>query len=329
MNIGDILMLLISLIVFPGLIFISASSLFTEWFIRKVTARIQNRMGPSYTGPFGILQPFIDFIKLIGVKELKLQRYSSTMLAGLGLLMAIGALVSSLLLLPISIVRIQAPYDVIVLIYLTVVWTLIGLIIAALSYPNPFTIAGVSRMLALATFVEPAWVVALLVPFIATSKLYNCSYSVLCTSRYTLSILGINPLYILPYILGIIAILVASQAKLMYKPFDIPEAEQELISGHITEFSGPVLALYNLAHDIETTVIALIVVYIYLGGPYPYPHLSVPGALLLIIKYFIIVTIITIIRSVFGRFRIDDAIRSIIKYSLTISIIALILSWIM
>ncbi len=326
MSIADILMLLISLLVFPGLIFISASSLFTEWFIRKLTARIQNRMGPSYTGPFGILQPFADFIKLISVKELKLQRYSSTMLAGLGLLMVIGALVSSLLLLPISIIRILAAYDVIVLIYLTVVWTLIGLVIAALSYPNPFTIAGVSRILALATFVEPAWVAALLVPFIATSKLYNCSYSVLCTSRYTLGVLGANPLYILPYVLGITAILVSSQAKLMYKPFDIPEAEQELISGHMTEFSGPVLALYNLMHDIETAVIALIVVYIYLGGPYPYPHLSMYGLLLLLIKYFVVVAIITMIRSVFGRFRIDDAIRSVIKYSLVVSLIAVIIS---
>ncbi len=327
MNLIDILMLLTSLLVFPGLVFTSALSLFTEWFIRKLTARIQNRMGPSYTGPFGILQPFVDFFKLINVKELKLQRYSSTMLAELGLLIAIGALVSSLLLLPISIIRIQASYDVIVLIYLIIVWTLIGLIIATLSYPNPFTIAGLSRMLALATFIEPAWVAALLVPFIATSKLYNCSYSVLCTSRYTINVLGINPLYIIPYILGVIAILIASQAKLMYKPFDIPEAEQELISGHMTEFSGPVLALYNLVHDIETTVIALIIVYIYLGGPYPYPHLSIPGVLLLLIKYFIIVAIITIIRSVFGRFRIDDAIRSIIKYSLIISIIALAISW--
>ncbi|RJS84536.1 NADH-quinone oxidoreductase subunit H, partial [Candidatus Bathyarchaeota archaeon] len=55
--------LLFRILIFPGFLFLLAVTLFCDWFERKVMARMQNRVGPAYTGPFGILQPLADYIK--------------------------------------------------------------------------------------------------------------------------------------------------------------------------------------------------------------------------------------------------------------------------
>ncbi len=319
---------LFAILVFPGLLFLSALAMFTEWYVRKLVARMQNRMGPAYVGPFGLLQPLADFIKLVFVKEEKRQRYASPSMAKLGLALGIGGMVSVMLMLPISPLRLAAPYDVIVLAYAYVVWATLGMIIAGLSFPNPFTVAGTSRYIAMALVVEPAWLAALFVPITLTTALMRGNgvpFSVLYTAENAWR-LWLNPLYIIPMILSLVAIMVATQAKVMFKPFDIPEAEQELIAGPITEFSGPVLALYNFFHDLEITVCAIIITYIFLGGPYPFPHSSPIGVALLVIKYLAVVAVLTMIRSSMGRFRIEQGIATVVKYSLVPAVIGLVIA---
>ncbi|HDM92787.1 MAG TPA: NADH-quinone oxidoreductase subunit H, partial [Candidatus Korarchaeota archaeon] len=66
----EILTLLFKLTIFPGFAFLFVGSLLTEWYKRKVVARMENRMGPSYTGPIGILQPLADFFKLLTKEEI-------------------------------------------------------------------------------------------------------------------------------------------------------------------------------------------------------------------------------------------------------------------
>ena len=170
---------LFAAIVYPGLIFITALALFSEWFYRKATARMQNRMGPSYTGPFGILQPLADILKLLLAKEVKRQRYSSILLAEIGLSITIASVITCLLMLPISPVRFSGPYDIIILVYLYGVWHFVGLVIAALAYPNPFVVAGLSRLIALTVVIEPALFSSLLVPTLLSSTYCQPQYSVI------------------------------------------------------------------------------------------------------------------------------------------------------
>jgi len=303
-----------------------AIALFSEWFYRKVVARMQNRMGPAYTGPIGILQPLADILKLLLVKEVKKQRYSSLMLAEVGMSIAIASIVASVFMLPISPLRFSAPYDIIVLLYLYAVWHFIGLAIAVLAYPNPFVIAGLSRLIALTVVIEPAIFSSILVPAILTST--NCSptYSVLCISANSWRLWLNSPLAFISMLLALLSIIIATQAKLGLKPFDIPEAEQELIAGHITEYSGSILALYNLLHDIKLAFSALLITYLFLGGPYPYRHLSIAGITLLVIKYVAVLYTLSLLRASFGRRRIDQGIVMIMKYSLMPSIAALLIS---
>jgi len=111
----------------------------------------------------------------------------------------------------------------------------------------------------------------------------------------------------------------------MYQPFNIPEAEQEIIAGFETEFSGPLLALFRLLHDVELAISLLLGVYIFLGGPLPFRHFSIGGVLLLIVKYVVLVIVITLVKNVMGRYRIDQALIQLFKYSLIPAIISSIL----
>lgn len=328
--INEILYILFAVIVFPGLVFTTSLALFSEWFYRKVTARMQNRMGPAYTGPLGLLQPLADLLKLLMVKEVKRQRYSSVTLAEIGLGISIASVIASVLLLPISPIRFSAQYDVIILIYLYAVWHFIGMVLAVLAYPNPFTVAGLSRLIALTVVIEPILFGSILVPMIMLSK--KCVdypiYSIMCSSTKSWSLWFSSPIAFIAMALALVSAIIATQAKLGLKPFDIPEAEQELIAGHITEFSGTILALYNLSHDIKLAFSALLITYVLLGGPYPYKHLSIEGIALLVLKFFAILFILVWIRASYGRRRIDQGISLVMKYGLLPSVIALILSFI-
>uniref|UniRef100_A0A7C4JKL1 NADH-quinone oxidoreductase subunit H n=1 Tax=Ignisphaera aggregans TaxID=334771 RepID=A0A7C4JKL1_9CREN len=323
----EILYILFALIVFPGLIFSTALALFSEWFYRKTAARMQNRMGPSYTGPVGLLQPLADLLKLFLIKEVKKQKYASITLAEVGLGISIASAIASLLLLPLSPIRLSAPYDVLVLVYLYAVWHFIGLVIAILAYPNPFVIAGLSRLIALTCVIEPAMFASILVPVMLASTSCTPKYSIICATTNSWKLWSSSPLAFVSMLIALAAIIVAMQAKLGLKPFDIPEAEQELIAGHITEFSGSLLALYNLSHDIKLAFSSILITYLFLGGPYPYRHLSVEGILLLVAKFMAILFILTLIRASYGRRRIEQGITLVMKYSLLPSIIALILAY--
>lgn len=327
MDVGMILMMLFAVLVFPGLLFVFLIAILSEWWLRKVVARAQKRMGPSYVGPAGILQPLADFLKLLFVKEEIKQKYSTTGLAKVFAFIGIGAMVAITLLLPLSPVKLEAPYDIVVLTYFCCVWAPFTMVVMALSIPNPFNAGGASRLLSIYSVTEPAYFMALIVPVFLVNEFVGSEvpYSVLETSQ-NVWILWTKPATAAILALSLLAILVTSQAKAMAQPFNIPEAEQELIAGPITEFSGPLLALSNFIHDAEIAITTLITVYLFLGGPYPFPHLSIPGAALVIIKYVALLTIIAVIKASFGRFRIEQGISVIVKYSLLPALLSIIIA---
>ncbi len=322
----SLISLLISIVVFPGLLFIVALALFTQWWVRKISARLQNRMGPAYVGPIGLLQPLMDLWKLIHVKEEVIPKNSMPGLAKLFGILGISGAITALAMLPISIYRVNGPYDFLVYMYLCCLLVPLSMIFMSLSMPGPYTAVGVSRILTLITICEPAYFAAILVPVALTSNM-GIPYSI-----YTASVnvwkLWFNPVTLPLMILAFIAAIVTFQAKSMYQPFNIPEAELEIIAGFETEFSGPILGLGILFHDIDTVVTALSITYILLGGPYPYPHTSIPGIVSLILKYMIVVTLSVIIKNAFGRYRIEQALKILFKYALIPGLLAVILAMI-
>jgi NADH-quinone oxidoreductase subunit H len=327
MFVEQIVVALISVFVFPGLIFTAALAFFTQYLIRKLSARFQRRMGPSYVGPFGVLQPFYDFLKLLRAKELVRTRFSMVRVAEVSLVIGIAFLIAALTFLPISIFRLQSELDVFVFFYMASVIPFIVKVIASIAMPGPYTSIGVSRMLSMATITEPAFFASIVIPVYLASKQGNVPFMSL-SSYANVAKLWTNPVTAIVLLLNLIAYMVSLQAKAMYQPFNIPEAEQEIIAGFETEFSGPLLALAKLFHDIEVSVSLLLGVYVFLGGPLPFNHLSVEGVAIMIIKYLALVTIITFIKNIMGRYRIDQALLQVFKYSLVPAIIGAIVAMI-
>lgn len=316
-----------ALLIFPGVLFIFSLALFTQYLFRKLSARMQKRMGPTYVGPAGVLQPLYDLWKLIHVKEEVVNKYSMPKLAKIFGLLGLSAAIAVLPLFPLSPLRIYGNYDFLVYMYLCCLWIPFMIILMSLSMPGPYTSAGISRLLSFITISEPAYFTALLVPVALTSKDSSPVYSIFTTSRNIWQY-WLNPYTFPLLLLALISAIVTLQAKSMFQPFNIPEAEQEIIAGFKTEFSGPILGIGNLLHDLETTITIIAIVYILLGGPYPYSHLSLPGIIILMVKYLGVVLLATIIKNAFGRYRIEQALYTMFKYSLIPAVIAAILTYI-
>jgi NADH-quinone oxidoreductase subunit H len=126
-----------------------------------------------------------------------------------------------------------------------------------------------------------------------------------------------------PQAIGFIIFLVAAQAELERIPFDIPEAEQEIVAGWLTEYSGRKLALIRLAKDMELVFVSGLAVALFLGGPVgPSPAglewLVYPAYFL--IKLALVVAILAFIRGLFARARIDQMVSFGLRYLVPISL---------
>ncbi len=309
-------------LIYPGLLFIFFIALATQWIVRKIVARMQNRMGPAYTGPYGFLQPFADFFKLLTKEDIDVIGSAGSAVVT-SLVLALGSLIALLLMLPLSPWPIYAPGDVILALYL-LLWPTIAIVIAGFAVPNAFSSTGSSRLLSLVLAYEPPFIMSLLVPVVLSSRYFGTSYSIY-GAALTSPNLWLRPSSAIVMALALFSAILSLQAKLMKKPFDIPEAEQEIIAGMFTEYSGPKLAYIILLHDIELSALAILIVYLFLGGPAPLPGLT--GIVSVALKYFIVVLVVTWIRASAARLRVDQAIAIMWKYVLPVSIVALVASF--
>jgi formate hydrogenlyase subunit 4 len=124
---------------------------------------------------------------------------------------------------------------------------------------------------------------------------------------------------------AIIAVFIAAQGKLLRVPFDIPEAETEIVHGPLTEYSGPKLALFRIAYDIETLAVAGLLVALFLGGPTSWSivGLQVPAVVDFLIKALVIVLVTTTIRNIVARLRIDQALKFFWTFGLLLALLSL------
>ncbi|MGZ5488862.1 MAG: complex I subunit 1 family protein, partial [Candidatus Aminicenantales bacterium] len=249
------------LLVYPGILFLFAYSTFSEWFDRKVYARLQNRMGPTHTGRFGLLQPIADFFKLLSKEDIVPEAADKGLF---NVLPAIGLAVVSTaaLLLPLWNFDLAKPGltsfsgDIIVMLYLLSLPTLI-LFLAAWSSTNLFSTIGGARVLTMLFGYEVPLFRAVLSPAILANSWRLAEIAAFYQAK---------PLLLLVNVLGFLVALIAVQAKLERTPFDIPDAETEIVGGTFTEYSGKKLALFRLTFDIELGVASGLLAAVFLGG---------------------------------------------------------------
>ncbi len=279
-------------LIFPGFLFTGALGIFASWFDRKITARVQWRKGPP------LLQPLYDLIKLLG-KELILPANSSlwTFLVFPIVGLAASALASSIIWLAFLFPEKGFVGDVFVVIYLMGL-PAISLIVASFASANPLASQGASREIKLLLSYELPFILAALVVLIKAQsiKLGGLIF------YQAVNGLGIGSFS------GAIAFIVAllcSQAKLGLVPFDMAEAETEIMAGAYIEFSGPLLAVFRLTKFMMLVAAPLFLVGLFLGNV-----AAGPGAfLLLILKYLAVVLLTVLIRNTNPRLRIDQAMK--------------------
>jgi len=305
------------LLVYPGILFLFVYSTFVEWFDRKVYARLQNRMGPTHTGRFGLLQPIADFVKLMSKEDIVPDKADKTLFTLLPIF-GLAIVATAGLLLPVWHVNpLQAgfnsfPGDLIILLYLLSLPTLI-FFLAGWSSTNLFSTIGGSRVLTMFFSYEVPLFLAVLSPALLAGSWRLAEIAAFYRQ---------HPLLILPNLIGFAVALVCVQAKLERTPFDIPHAETEIVGGTFTEYSGKKLAFFRLMTDIEMVVSAGLLATVFLGG---FGGGVFLGFLQFIGKTLTVVFLLSLMRAVTGRIRIDQVVSFAWKYLAPLAVLQLLI----
>ncbi|MCB4790870.1 MAG: NADH-quinone oxidoreductase subunit H [Elusimicrobia bacterium] len=281
------LKILFNYFIFPGFIFLSILGMFVSWVDRKVTARVQWRLGPP------ILQPFYDLRKLL-LKETIIPKQGNTLLFVLSPVLSLLSviLVSNILVLTYLYPQRSFMGDMIVVIYLLLIPALTTIIGASASF-NPLSSLGASREIKLILSYELPFILALLVPIIR-------SHSILLGDIIRFQQSSGSFASSLSGMLAFAVALLCMHAKIGLVPFDLAEAETELAGGVSIEYSGPLLAFWKLSKMMMLIVAPVFLIVAFLAGG---------GITGFIIKFLLITVAFILIKNTNPRVRIDQAMR--------------------
>ncbi|MBA7656706.1 NADH-quinone oxidoreductase subunit 8 [subsurface metagenome] len=279
-------------LIFPGFIFTAVVGLLASWVDRKVTARVQWRKGPP------ILQPLYDIVKLMG-KETIVPEGGSRLTFLLSPLFGLAAvtIISTLLWRTIISPGTTFVGDLIVILYLLTIPPL-AVIIGGFASRNPLASLGASREMKLILAYELPFVLVAFIPVIKAGTIrigeilsYQLNNGIAVSS--------------LSGIIGFLVAILCMQAKLTLVPFDMPEAETEIMAGTYIEYSGVSLAVYKLTRAMMLFVLPMFLVTLFMGG------IIFSGWHILwgILKYVLLLVIIVLIRNTAPRVRIDQAMK--------------------
>jgi NADH-quinone oxidoreductase subunit H len=303
------------LLIFPGIFLLLVLAFFYEWVDRKLFARLQNRYGPLYTGPMGLLQPLADFVKLLSKEDIVPMACEKTVFS-ITPIIYFALPLTALFITPIS-----GPTGLIAfdgdLIFMMFIFTLIVVIVflAGWSSANQFSIVGGVRAALQMLSYEIPLGLAMIGPALAAK-----SFSISTIAQWQTQNLSWT-VWLQP--IGFAVIVIGLLAELEFVPFDIPEADTEIVAGWRTEFSGRKLALFRLGRDLELVLASAVVVSLYLGGAQQLG--LVPAIAIFLIKTVFVVFLFTFLRATFARFRIDQMTAGMWKYLLPLAILQIIL----
>jgi len=317
----DDIIFLLQVLIFPGLLFSIVLAFLYEWLDRKIYARLQNRVGPLYAGPAGILQPVADFIKLLAKEDI-VPSAANKVIFNIAPIMALSLISTAVLLLPVTGVAglISFDGDVILAMALMVLYVIV-VFLAGFFSMNRFSTVGAERTVLQLLGYEIPMILSVMSVALSAGAL---SLAKIVENRNIWFIFG-------PHVISFFVYLIAGQAELERVPFDIPEAEQEIVAGWLTEYSGKKLALFRLSRDIELLFVAGLATTLFLGGAVPVIG-GIPSILQVAIctvfftlKMAGVLFLLSTIRALFARLRIDQMVDLSWKYLIPISLLQIFL----
>lgn len=276
---------LVSILAFPAGIFLIVLGMAYEYIDRKLVARYQNRYGPRW------FQPLADMIKLLAKEEIIPDGVHKGLFIFLPVLGVAAALTSALY---IPMLGFSPAFsfrgDLIVVVYMLSVLT-ICLGLAGANTINRFSLIGATRTLTQLFSYEAPFMLTLLGPALAAGTLQISQINTYAQGSWWI---------ILTQPIGFIVSLIALMGKLELPPFDAPEAETEIVSGALTEYSGRGLALFRIGKNVELVIGLTLISAFYLGG--------LANPLEFVLKTLGLLVVVALLQSLFARLRIDQTV---------------------
>lgn len=288
----DILLIILNIVVFLGL-----APLY-EGIIRKLTAKVQSRQGPP------IYQPYLDLLKLLGKDNLVSDNWAFT----LAPMMAFAAVTAVVTIVPIGFKAncLTRYADVITIVYLL---TLAGIsiLLGALSSKNAYAMIGASREMITMIMVEPILAMTFILGAVRMKSLaIDASMFSILSTGYSWSV-----------VLMLVVYLMALQAFVARQPFDISEAEVEILEGPFIEYSGPNYALFKYSMMLKQMFYAVLFVTVFM--PFLHTGIFVADLILQLVAVAFVFVLIALLGSTNPRLRIDQA----VKYYAVLIVISL------
>jgi len=278
----DIVFVLVNL-----LVFLAFAPLF-EGIVRKITARVQSRIGPP------VIQPYYDIIKLLGKENLT----AGNLVFNFAPMMSFAAILSVICFIPLGYkTNLLTGYaDVITIIYLLVLGG-VAILLGALASRNTFAMIGASREMATMIMVEPVLAMTFFVGAVKVKSLsIGSTVFTIMNNGYSLSAFLMMALY-----------LMALQAFVGKQPFDIAEAEQEILEGPFVEYSGPNLALFKYSLMLKRMFYAALFVMVF--APFLHSGIYFLDIITQLIGVAFVFVLIALVGSTNPRLRIDQAVK--------------------
>jgi NADH-quinone oxidoreductase subunit H len=320
---------LIEAVVIVNLLLLALS--YTTWLERKLLGRMQNRYGPNRAGPFGLLQPFADLIKMI-----RKEAFYPAAASNVPYIVA-PALSATMALLAFAVIPFGAG------------WTVNGWHVNGVVADVPIGLIVIFALgsIGIYGFVVGGW--ASESKYSLLGAMRTCAQLVSYEVSLALSVLGVVFMgqslnltqivdkqsatiwFIVPQFVGFLVFFIGGVAETSRPPFDLPEADTELVAGYHTEYSGMRWGLFQMAEYVNLIVLSGLAVTLFFGGwNGPWAPL---GPLWFVIKLAIFVSVFIWIRASVPRLRYDQLMRFGWKVLLPVATInalitALLVVWI-
>lgn len=321
----DIITGILHLVVFPGGLFALAFGLFLKGLDRRLVARLQRRVGPP------LAQSVLDVAKLC-TKEVLIPNCAQRTAFLAAPVAALGGIALCAAYLPIPGVTGGLPLsgDLLVLLYLFPM-PAIALMLGGSASGSPYGGLGFSReMIMMLAYEVPLLMVLMAVALKAGSlagTTVEFSLAAIVNLQHLHGSFGLDPV-MFPALLAWMVFLPATMG---VPPFDVPEAETELLEGPLLEYSGVLLAMFHLASAIKTVVALGLGVVLFFPGTLPiagFGGILANTALFMFKCLVFMLPGITYARARYGRFRIDQALRFFLTWPTGLALVSLVLVWI-
>jgi NADH-quinone oxidoreductase subunit H len=286
--------------------FLLIGTIFT-WMERKVVGRFQSRVGPNRVGPFGILQAIADAVKLLFQEDIVPRRADRLLFNAAPIVMLAPSLLA-LAVIPFGSGSYVADLNIAVL-YVVAMGGIssLAVLIAGYASGNKLALFGSMRAVAMLLSYEIPLVMSLL------------GITILAGSMSMVDIIAAQSVpFVLVSPLGALIFLVAMSAELNRPPFDVTEAESELVAGYLTEYSGMKFGVFYLAEFSNVVLAGAVFAILFLDG---WEWAVLPSHLWFLIKVFGFLFVASWIRATLPRMRLDQILSFAWKYLFPLSLV--------